>query len=114
MPNFLSTSEPSGFQKLVNDSPLWICIGCAALILFNGRWIVQWIQSEKKSESHVPMSFWWQSLIGAVLYTFYGIHKRDSVFIVGYGMAVIPCARNLIFLYRKRREEKAPPAQSGH
>jgi lipid-A-disaccharide synthase-like uncharacterized protein len=107
MPILLPIAQSNNVQRLFQENAFWMSIGLAALVLFNGRWIVQWIQSELKKESHVPISFWWQSLVGAVLYTAYGIHKRDSVFIVAYGSAVIPCARNLILIYRKRRQQPA-------
>jgi lipid-A-disaccharide synthase-like uncharacterized protein len=36
---------------------IWLGIGFLGQTLFFGRWVVQWITSEKKSESQVPVSF---------------------------------------------------------
>ncbi|MGZ8405065.1 MAG: lipid-A-disaccharide synthase N-terminal domain-containing protein, partial [Nitrospira sp.] len=43
---------------------IWLGIGFLGQGLFFGRWLVQWIASERTAESRVPVSFWYMSLIG--------------------------------------------------
>ena len=36
----------------------WIIVGFIAQLMFFGRFFIQWIASERKGESTVPLSFW--------------------------------------------------------
>ena len=36
----------------------WVAFGLAGQLLFGSRFIVQWIVSEKKKTSHIPIIFW--------------------------------------------------------
>jgi lipid-A-disaccharide synthase-like uncharacterized protein len=94
-------------MPLQDNKVFWKCIGFGGLAMFNGRWITQWLHSERKKESVIPISFWWQSLIGAVLCLLYSLRQQDSVFIAAYALTVIPYTRNLMLIYRKQRMEQA-------
>ena len=45
----------------------WISLGLFAQFLFFMRFFVQWIASEKKGESTIPISFWYFSIAGSIL-----------------------------------------------
>ncbi|MFC1631835.1 lipid-A-disaccharide synthase N-terminal domain-containing protein [Candidatus Omnitrophota bacterium] len=79
----------------------WIMLGLFAQLLFFLRFFVQWIASERKQESTIPISFWYFSIAGSVLLLIYSIHKRDIVFILGQSMGSLIYLRNLILIYRK-------------
>lgn len=81
----------------------WLIIGFAAQALFSLRFLVQWIVSEKRRESHIPLAFWYFSVGGGGMLLAYAIHKQDPVFIVGQGAGLIVYLRNLYLIYRKRR-----------
>ncbi len=81
---------------------IWVAIGFLGQFLFAARFIVQWIASERKKESHVPIQFWYFSLIGGAITTAYAIHRRDPVFIVGQASGLIVYVRNLMLIYRNR------------
>lgn len=86
----------------------WIAIGLAGQFVFGARFIVQWIASERKQESHIPIVFWYLSLTGGLITTAYAIHKKDIVFIIGQGSGLIVYIRNLMLIYRaQRRTETA-------
>lgn len=85
---------------------LWKGIGFGGLGVFQARWIVQWIHSERRRESVMPVSFWWLSLIGSLLELCYFLRQQDSVGIVGC-LNFFPYLRNLVLIYRKRRQEPA-------
>ena len=92
---------------------IWLGIGFFGQALFFGRWVVQWIASEKKSESQVPVSFWYMSLIGGLITLAYAIYRQDPVFIAGQGVGSVVYVRNLM-LIRRANETKSPagpPAQ---
>ncbi|MCX8044397.1 MAG: lipid-A-disaccharide synthase N-terminal domain-containing protein [Desulfobacterota bacterium] len=81
----------------------WVLFGFLGQAAFSARFLVQWIVSERKRESVVPVSFWYLSLIGGLILFLYAIYKRDPVFIVGQGSGVIVYIRNLVLIYRKQR-----------
>ena len=85
----------------------WKIIGFAGLGVFQARWIVQWLYSEKHKESKVPPIFWWLSLFGAFLETCYFLRQQDSVGIMGYCISFVPYMRNLMLLYRKKARDRA-------
>ena len=86
---------------------IWLGIGFFGQALFFGRWLVKWIASEKKSESQVPVSFWYMSLIGGLITLAYAIYRMDPVFIAGQSVGSVVYIRNLM-LIRRVNEAKSP------
>jgi lipid-A-disaccharide synthase-like uncharacterized protein len=97
--------DPDGFMPFQHHYLFWKAIGFAGLAVFQARWIVQWLYSEKHHESRVPVAFWWLSLIGALLELCYFLRQQDSVGIAGYCISAVPYTRNLMLIYGKRRRE---------
>ena len=81
----------------------WLIIGFVGQALFGARFIIQWVVSEKKGESTIPLAFWYCSIGGAVVLLTYAIYKQDPVFIVGQSLGSIVYVRNLILIDRKRK-----------
>ena len=81
----------------------WLIIGFVGQALFGARFIIQWIVSEKKGESTIPLAFWYCSIGGAIVLLTYAIYKEDPVFIVGQSLGSIVYVRNLILIDRKRK-----------
>ncbi len=91
----------------------WQVFGFVGQGVFTARFVVQWIASEKKRDSVVPVAFWWLSLAGGVSLLAYAIHRRDPVFVVGQGMGLVVYVRNLMLVARKRRRARVGPALRG-
>ena len=70
-------------------------------ICFSARFIIQWIFSEKKKKSVIPVAFWYFSLIGGVILLIYAILKKEPVFILGQAPGIFIYSRN-IYMIRKR------------
>jgi lipid-A-disaccharide synthase-like uncharacterized protein len=85
---------------------IWLAIGFLGQGLFFGRWVVQWITSEKKSESQVPVSFWYMSLIGGLITLAYAIYRADPVFIAGQSIGSIVYVRNLMLISRTNQTNR--------
>ena len=81
----------------------WVAFGLAGQMLFGSRFIVQWIASERKKTSHIPIGFWYLSLSGGIVTAMYAIHRGDPVFIIGQTAGLIVYVRNLMLIYRARR-----------
>ena len=87
----------------VNVELLWIILGFLGQFLFFLRFFFQWLATERKRESVVPVCFWYFSIGGGVLLLCYAIYRKDPVFILGQSMGVLIYARNLYFIYRKKK-----------
>lgn len=89
------------------DTPrdlVWIMVGLLGQLMFTGRFIVQWIASERAGRSVVPLAFWYFSIAGGFIVLMYGIHKVDPVIIVGQLPGVLIYSRNIMLIYRARRD----------
>ena len=82
---------------------LWVAFGLAGQMLFGSRFIVQWLASEKKKQSYIPVHFWYLSLCGGIVTAIYAIHRRDPVFIIGQSAGLIVYIRNLMLIHRAHR-----------
>ncbi len=81
----------------------WLVVGFIGQALFGMRFIIQWIISEKRGESVIPLPFWYFSIGGSLILLSYAIHKQDPVFILGQSLGSIIYIRNLILISRKKK-----------
>jgi len=84
----------------------WIIFGFLGQICFTMRFLVQWIVSEKRKESVIPIAFWYFSILGGMILFIYACHRQDPVFIAGQAFGSIVYMRNLILLKRKKDKIK--------
>ncbi len=76
--------------------PLFLMIlGIVSQILFTLRFVYQWLYSESKKESLLPLGFWLLSLAGSLLILIYAIFRRDPVLFVGHLSGLIIYSRNI-------------------
>lgn len=81
---------------------LWIGIGLVGQLLFFGRFLVQWIASERAKRSVVPLAFWYFSILGGSVLLVYAIYRKDPVFILGQAGGLVIYLRNLVLIRRER------------
>jgi lipid-A-disaccharide synthase-like uncharacterized protein len=86
-----------------SQAKLWLIIGFSGQALFTARFLVQWIASERKRDSVVPVAFWWFSLLGGLTLLSYASYRQDPVIIVGQGMGLIVYTRNLMLVGKAKR-----------
>jgi len=116
----LATSAENGssifdpiFEWFKIDDPLqkWLVLfGLIGQSVFFGRWIVQWIASERKGESHMPEMFWWFSLVGAVMLLAYYILRLEPIGIIGQCVGWTVYARNLYMIKKKKKRTSKSPS----
>lgn len=80
-----------------------LLLGVIAQIVFISRFIYQWLYSETKKESKLPLGFWLISIAGAILILIYAIIRLDIVLIIGNSVGIIIYSRNIILLNREKR-----------
>ncbi|MGO8943238.1 MAG: lipid-A-disaccharide synthase N-terminal domain-containing protein [Syntrophobacteraceae bacterium] len=78
-----------------------LVLGFCGQGLFFGRFLVQWIASERQRRSVVPIAFWYFSIGGGGLLLIYALLKKDPVFILGQGGGLIIYFRNLYLIHRE-------------
>jgi lipid-A-disaccharide synthase-like uncharacterized protein len=106
----------------MSQAKLWLIIGFAGQALFTARFLVQWVASERKRDSVVPVAFWWLSLLGGLTILSYASYRQDPVIIVGQGMGLVVYARNLMLVgsarrraaRRRRRSEPVESTSEAH
>jgi len=76
----------------------WLAVGFMGQALFTARFVLQWVVSERKGTSVVPVGFWWLSLVGGAAILCYAISRRDAVIVTGQGMGLFVYVRNLILV----------------
>lgn len=81
---------------------IWLVVGFAGQALFTARFLVQWIASERRRKSVVPVAFWFLSLGGGLLLLTYAVSRRDPVFILGQSTGLVVYGRNLWLIRRER------------
>lgn len=86
---------------------VWVAVGFFGQAMFSMRFLIQWITSEKRRKSVIPVAFWYFSLAGGATLLAYAIHRLDPVFIVGQAAGLLVYARNLYFIKSQRAEEPA-------
>lgn len=88
----------------------WVAVGLIGQACFFMRFFVQWIASEKKGESVIPVHFWYFSILGSLILLAYAIHREDPVFILGQSLGSVIYVRNLVLINNnknKRAEENS-------
>ncbi|MGY8975497.1 MAG: lipid-A-disaccharide synthase N-terminal domain-containing protein [Alphaproteobacteria bacterium] len=86
---------------------MWMIIGFVGQGFFSARFIVQWIMSEIKKQSIIPLGFWYFSLLGGVTLFAYALYKEDPVFIVGQGAGLLIYSRNLYLIRKRAKTDKS-------
>jgi len=87
---------------------LWLILGFVGQGLFCARFVVQWLASEKKGRSVVPVSFWYLSIVGSLIVLCYALLRWDAVFILAYAFNSLIYVRNLMLIHRPRQAAAAP------
>ncbi len=85
----------------------WVVFGLFGQILFAGRFIVQWIASEKARRSVVPVVFWYFSIGGGAVLFSYALWRGDPVFILGQSLGLFIYSRNLWLIHVEKRASRS-------
>jgi lipid-A-disaccharide synthase-like uncharacterized protein len=101
------------YDVFVTNFDWWVILGLVAQLMFTGRFLVQWIASERQGRSVIPVTFWFFSIAGGLLLLAYALYRRDPVFIAGQAFGVFVYVRNLFLIMREheRRSRAARKAR---
>ena len=99
---FLAPYLGSYVPWLYFSSGWWTVLGFAAGFTFSGRFVLQWIQSEKAKKVVVPTIFWHLSFWGSVMNIIYFVHVDRAPLIFANFFLPFLYGRNLYMLYRHK------------
>lgn len=81
-----------------------LTLGIISQLVFVFRFVYQWITSEKKKTSHLPIGFWYISLLGSILIFIYAIYRIDLVLILAHSIGMFVYLRNIFILKKEMNE----------
>ena len=86
--------------------PIWLLwLGIISQVVFTLRFVYQWLYSEYKKSSSLPLGFWLLSLVGSILILTYAIIRKDPVLFIGHLFGSVIYIRNLILLHKQDAEK---------
>lgn len=94
----------------MNSETIWLAVGFLGQVMFSMRFIIQWVASERRRRSYIPVAFWFFSIAGGSILLSYAVWRLDPVFIAGQAGGLVIYARNLHFIWREHRQAKTEPA----
>lgn len=84
------------------DIPKWLLwLGIVSQVVFTFRFVYQWIYSEFKKRSALPLGFWLLSLAGSILILIYAIYREDPVLLIGHLLGTLIYTRNIVLLHKE-------------
>jgi len=85
-----------------------LILGFVGQAVFTGRFVLQWLYSEFKKRSVIPVGFWYLSMLGSSLLLVYAIYRQDPVFIAGQSFGLVVYLRNLQLINQQAKSVKEP------
>ncbi|TGE28606.1 lipid-A-disaccharide synthase N-terminal domain-containing protein [Hymenobacter metallicola] len=82
----------------------WLVLGAVGQTVFLLRFVYQWVHSERRGESVLPLGFWVVSLLGSGLILIYAMLRLDAVLIIGNVFGTVVYGRNILLLRREQEQ----------
>lgn len=92
----------AGWVGMSLGERIWLCVGLLGQVAFMMRFVIQWITSERRGESVIPVAFWFFSLGGSLILLCYAIHIRSLPFVLGQSFGFVVYVRNLMLIHKKQ------------
>jgi lipid-A-disaccharide synthase-like uncharacterized protein len=93
----------TAISKEILCDPVWATIALIGQAFFAGRFILQWLVSEYRRKSYVPVAFWYLSIIGSLILLCYSVHIKNPIFMLSFSLNTLIYIRNLHLLYLESR-----------
>jgi len=106
----------SGGELLTKLLPKWWdVVGYVGQLLFFSRFLFQWLASERRGHSYIPVYFWWLSISGAVITVIYLLWTKDPPIpiLLGQAVGLVAYTRNLLLIRKHRRLSRVARVEPG-
>jgi lipid-A-disaccharide synthase-like uncharacterized protein len=94
-------------EQIVGD-PVWATVALVGQVIFGGRFVLQWLVSEYRKKSHVPIAFWYLSILGSLILLAYSVHIKNPIFMLSFSLNTLIYFRNLHLLYLESARTSQP------
>jgi lipid-A-disaccharide synthase-like uncharacterized protein len=81
-----------------------VVLGFLGQFVFTTRFAVQWIASERKRKSVIPLAFWHLSILGSGILVVYFVLRREPVGLAGNLFGSIVYVRNLRLIWNQTHD----------
>lgn len=101
---WLLFSSTHNFNSILKneDVPYWLLVwGSLGQIVFTSRFFYQWIYSENRKDSVLPLGFWVISAVGSLMIFTYSIPRLDPVLFASQSLGLFIYVRNILLHYGK-------------
>jgi lipid-A-disaccharide synthase-like uncharacterized protein len=99
--------SPGVWQGMIHKfASWWVALGLVGQLLFASRFVIQWVASERKGKSVIPVPFWYLSLGGSAVLLIYSIHIADPVFILANILNSFIYIRNLMLIGKEKQASR--------
>lgn len=92
------------YSSILNNeavSIFWMVWGTVAQMVFISRFFYQWLYSESRKESILPLGFWLISTAGSLMIFTYSIARIDPVLFAAHSLGLFIYVRNILLHYGK-------------
>jgi len=103
---WLLTGETYNIHKLFANKEISAALmiwGVIGQCVFTFRFVYQWLYSEKRKQSILPIGFWIISITGSLMVISYAIFRKDPVLFIGQLFGVLVYSRNILLGLRQKR-----------
>ena len=103
---WLLTGETYNIHKLFANEDISSSLltwGIIGQCIFTFRFVYQWLYSEKRKQSVLPIGFWIISITGSIMVLSYAIFRKDPVLFVGQLFGVVVYSRNILLGLRQNQ-----------
>jgi len=107
---WLVSGDTYNFDKILTneDIPFLLMLwGVTGQFVFTFRFVYQWLYTEKKKQSILPIGFWIISMTGSIMVLSYAIIRKDPVLFVGQIFGFTVYTRNIILWLRQRERSSS-------
>jgi lipid-A-disaccharide synthase-like uncharacterized protein len=94
-------------EQIIGD-PIWATVALIGQLIFGGRFVLQWLVSEYKKKSYVPIEFWYLSILGSLILLAYSVHIKNPIFMLSFSLNTLIYVRNLHLLYLESKRTAQP------
>jgi lipid-A-disaccharide synthase-like uncharacterized protein len=102
---WLVFGENHNFKSILknNEVSLFLLIwGSVGQVIFTFRFLYQWLYSEYRNDSVLPLGFWIISTIGSLMILIYSIPRLDPVLFTSHSLGLFMYSRNILLHYGKK------------
>jgi lipid-A-disaccharide synthase-like uncharacterized protein len=102
---WLIFGENHNFSSIIKNNNVtlfWLIWGSAGQVIFTSRFLYQWIYSEYRNDSVLPLGFWIISTLGSLMIFIYSVPRLDPVLFAAHSLGFFIYTRNILLHFGKK------------